>query len=67
MFWRSGASGLRKKNGEDIFTATKGRNSPRGSVFACWGGVIGTVTTLATKDNLVCEIYESDNVCDERA
>lgn len=22
------------------------------------GGVIGTVTTLATKDNLVCEIYE---------
>ena len=45
----------------------KGAKFSQGKRMCLLGGVIGTVTTLATKDNLVCEIYESDNVRDERS
>lgn len=44
----------------------KGAKFSQGKRLCLLGGIIGCVTTMATKDNLVCEIYESDNVRDER-
>ena len=43
----------------------RGAKFSKGKRLCIMGGVIGCVTTFATKDNLVCEIYGSDNVCDE--
>lgn len=40
----------------------KGAKFSRGGKRMCLlGDIIGCVTTLATKDNLVCEIYEDYN------
>ena len=36
----------------------KGASFSKGKRMCLWGGVIGCVTTFATKDNLICEIYE---------
>ena len=36
----------------------KGAKFSQGKRLCLLGGGIGCVTTLATKDNLVCEIYE---------
>ena len=36
----------------------KGAKFSQGKRLCLLGGVIGCVTTMATKDNLVCEIYE---------
>ncbi len=49
-------NGRRRRNADGICTVTEGRSSRKGNGSALWGGVIGTVTTFATKDNLVCEI-----------
>lgn len=35
----------------------KGAKFSKGKRLCLLGGVIGCVTTMATKDNLVCEIY----------
>lgn len=35
----------------------KGAKFSKGKRMCLLGGVIGCVTTMATKDNLVCEIY----------
>ena len=36
----------------------KGATFSKGKRMCLLGGVIGCVTTFATKDNLICEIYE---------
>ena len=36
----------------------KGASFSKGKRMCLLGGVIGCVTTFATKDNLICEIYE---------
>ena len=36
----------------------KGASFSKGKRMCLFGGVIGCVTTFATKDNLICEIYE---------
>ena len=35
----------------------KGAKFSKGKRLCILGDIIGTVTTMATKDNLVCEIY----------
>ena len=40
----------------------KGAKFSQGKRLCLLGNVIGCVTTLASKDNLVCEIYESDSM-----
>ena len=37
---------------------TKVQGSTMGGDFALGGEVMGTITTLPMKDNLICEIYE---------
>lgn len=45
---------------------TRGRSSLGGKIPKIdIGQVIGTVTTMVTKDLLLIESYESDNVCVE--
>ena len=44
----------------------KGAKFSQGKRLCLLGGVIGCVTTMATKDNLVREIYDSNQLCDER-
>lgn len=39
----------------------KGAKFSKGKRMCLLGDIIGCVTTLATKDNLVCEIYEDYN------
>lgn len=38
----------------------RGAKFSQGKRLCLMGGVSGCVTTFATKDNLICEIYESD-------
>ena len=45
----------------------KGAKFSRGKRLCLLGGVSGTITTMATKDNLVCEIYGNNQLCNERA
>lgn len=40
----------------------KGAKFSKGKRLCLLGGVSGCVTTFATKDNLVCEIYEDKRV-----
>lgn len=40
----------------------KGAKFSKGKRLCMLGDVIGCVTTLASKDNLVCEIYGSDSM-----
>lgn len=35
----------------------KGASFSKGKRLCVLGGVIGTITTFPTKDNLICEIY----------
>ena len=49
---------LKKKNAVGTCMVTRVQDSARANAFAYWGGVIGCVTTIATKDNLVAEFYE---------
>ena len=43
----------------------KGAKFSKGKRLCIMGGVSGCVTTFATKDNLVCEIYGDKDVCDD--
>jgi len=36
----------------------KGARFSKGKHLCLMGGVVGCITTFATKDNLICEIYE---------
>lgn len=45
----------------------KGAKFSQGKQLCLLGVVSGTITTMATKDNLICEIYEGDQLCDERS
>ena len=45
----------------------KGAKFSQGKRLCLLGRVIGCITTMATKDNLICEIYESNIMCDERS
>ena len=38
----------------------KGAKFSQGKRLCLLGRVSGTLTTMATKDNLICEIYDSD-------
>ena len=40
----------------------KGAKFSKGKRLCILGDVIGCVTTMATKDNLVCEIYEDNSI-----
>lgn len=45
----------------------KGAKFSQGKRLCLLGAVSGTITTMATKDNLVCEIYEGNQLCNERS
>lgn len=45
----------------------KGAKFSQGKRLCLLGDIIGCVTTMATKDNLICEIYEGDQLCNERS
>ena len=45
----------------------KGAKFSQGKRLCLLGRIIGCITTMATKDNLICEIYESNIMCDERS
>ena len=45
----------------------KGAKFSKGKRLCLLGVVSGTITTMATKDNLICEIYEGNQLCNERS
>lgn len=45
----------------------KGAKFSKGKRMCLLSDISGCVTTFATKDNLVCEIYEGNQLCNERS
>ena len=40
----------------------KGAKFSKGKQMCLRGDIIGAITTFATKDNIICEIYEEDGI-----
>jgi len=44
----------------------KGAKFSQGKRLCLLGRVVGCITALPTQDNLICEIYDNNQLCDER-